>query len=349
MTLSAVFAAILIASMFGCVSENTSVNSGDKPGPKEQASPKTLTIEGSSALNIGETEQYDTFLSVDSADFDSTQLQWFSSDTDVAIVESGKVTAVGVGSCTIRAELSVPLAKGELVLFVVDPEEQARLAEQQAKEREEREKQEAAISPNNSLTAILIDSNGYQIQVSVKMGNWIKGSETSQLQNAWGKVGGTGDIPIKTGSEFKEGEYGGLHTLNDADFAAYVFGTISIANKTTDYPAKNFGNGMVILYLDIELDKSLPTSQLCMFSAVQYGSTTKTNWEYGKAHHSVSFTPDIQSNAWGPAPFAIAIDNAFTPEYPGGNPALDAASSYISTVLYSSDSAHEVISIGKTW
>ncbi|MDR1184312.1 MAG: Ig-like domain-containing protein [Coriobacteriales bacterium] len=320
-------------SMIGCNTQNLPDNIVETPERSH-----TMSITGSKTLDIGESVSLSIV-----ADFtyDSSEVSWTSSNPAVATVDRGTVMAVASGSVTITAEIVEPAVSASIEVSVVDPEEQARQAEAEAAERERQATLDAAVSPSNSLSATLTDNNGYKIQADIKLSNWIKGSESGQLQSAWKKVGGSGSIPITSGSEFEEGESGGLHALNDANSAAYVFGTIAFSNLTTDYPAKNFGGGYVSFNLHIE-NTSQP--QLNMFSAVQYGSSIKTNWTYGgMSLKIVIFTPDMQNNNWGPAPFVIVLENVFTPEYPNGNPTLDAAS------FRGPNLRGESISIGKTW
>jgi hypothetical protein len=348
-----VFLAVVTAiGTIGCATSRGSL--GGTVETPEQIDPgmtRTMTIEGKTELDIGESVSLSIV-----ADFtyDSSEVTWTSSNPGVATVDKGMATAVASGLATITAEIAEPAVSASIEVSVVDPEEQARQAAAEAEERErraadeaaERERQTAldvAVTPSHSFSVTLTDSNGYKIKADIRMGDWIKGSEANMLQRAWEKVSGSGGIPITSGSEFKEGEYGGMHALNDSNYAVYVFGTIAFSNLTTDYPAKNFGGGFV--YFPLRINNA---PRLSMFSAVQYGSSTKTNWSPAYGSRGVDFIADMQSNNWGPVPFVIVFENVFTPEYPNGNPALDGIHFDMCMTSYKIEGDTKLV-VGKTW
>jgi hypothetical protein len=175
--------------------------------------------------------------------------------------------------------------------------------------------------PTNSHTTILEDSNGYKIEVTVNIGSWVKGADSDVVENSWRSVGGDGAMPIGSG-EYKEGQSGGMHKFNP-DTSAYIFGNLTIRNASPEYPISNYGNGYCFVTLNFVTyprgNFPSATSMTAPVTGVQYSNKTNTNW----GNNSVEFTPTLSSNNVGPIPFAIGIENVFSPKTPDGNPLLE--------------------------
>jgi hypothetical protein len=184
---------------------------------------------------------------------------------------------------------------------------------------------DAIVTPSHTYTLLLTDTNGYQVEATIRLGDWIRGSETDTLQAAWAKVGGQGDMPLTAG-KYSAGSYGGGYNLLDTDAAAYVFGTVSFANRTEGFSMENFAGGYLHLYSSPRTAKSRSTADLGMpaIAVTQYGSTLRSDATEVWGNSSLSLVqPDFQGDSWGPVPFVIALDNVFTPNYPEGDPQLD--------------------------
>jgi len=196
-----------------------------------------------------------------------------------------------------------------------------------------------------------MDSNGYKLRTTVRIGGWIKGSDTDKLQQAWKSVGGRNAMPLTSGRR----DGGGITFNFSQESAAYIFGTVSFANMTPEFPASNFGNGLVMFTLAPRVynGQTLTFGGWVNYVAPAFG-TSVFMVEYSNKTDYIRVRADMQSNNWGPVPFVLAIDNVFNPNYPNGNPELDQVTlhpvppgSNLENKAWTYDET--VISVKKTW
>jgi hypothetical protein len=341
--------AIIVATvLIGCGSAKTQV----EEAPVEEVPPTySMQISGKTEINVGER----TTLSVKADfDFNEAEVVWTSSDPSIATVEAGEVTAIAPGQTDIVASYPDPNASVTLTITVPDPEVQKAEAEAKKKEEEKKAAEQAAQAKINAATTIghtfdvtYTDKNGYKMKATIKMGDWIKGSETAMLQKAWTNAGGKDSMPLTEGTYYAIDGYGLKWTMIDSSAAAYVFGSVSFTYITTNYPITSFSGGSFELSASVEgIDATCKLGYV--LSATQYSSTIESDTGSGgriaKPHLS-----EFTSNRWGPVPFAIAIDNVFNPNYPNGDPDLDTIKLSFDTGGSTEREPDELFSIGKTW
>ena len=98
--------------------------------------------------------------------------------------------------------------------------------------RIEDEKKAALLWPGKTYTWETKDANGYVVEVKMKMGSWIKASDTESLNKAWQKAGGEGDAP--DASLFNSGKWSKFDYFR-SDSTAMTFATLELTNKTEGY------------------------------------------------------------------------------------------------------------------
>lgn len=212
-------------------------------------------------------------------------------------------------------------------------------------------KLEAKITPNNSYSITATDSKGNKEKITIKIGNWIKGSETDLLDKAWTKVGGDGSMPLTDSFSGDGVSSGGTFKPKEA---AYVFGTVTVENMTPDFTAKNFSNGDSSVYLipQIQFDgmftnlQSLANAGFTVAQGREY--TSETSCDLVSSLNPL-VRPDMVSNMWGSAPFVIGVENVFTPNFPDGNPKLNEAYFFLSSANFIPIEGDTQFQIGKTW
>lgn len=174
-----------------------------------------------------------------------------------------------------------------------------------------------AVTSRETHSITVTDGNGNSQRITVSIGSWVKGSDPALLDEAWSIVGGEGPMPITDDGGF---------TASDG---AFVFGTVSIENLTTDFPAENFANGNSWVYLSplVRFDGFFTNwhgpeyeGMGATLQARQYSSGAQSDAVSGS---NPLIRAAMSSNRWGPAPFVLALDTVFTPKYPEGNPKFD--------------------------
>lgn len=220
---------------------------------------------------------------------------------------------------------------------------------------EKKAKLQEAITPKDTYSITATDANGNKEKITIKIGKWIKGSETELLDKAWGIVGRSGSMPLT-------GSYGGDRTRPGGTFhpkdAAYVFGTVSIENMTPDFSAKNFYNGQSLVYLTPKVhfeSKNMYIGDLVPLESLGFGNVVQ-----GRQYSSESscdlvsdgsnplVLADMTSNTWGPCAFVIGVEDVFTPNYPEGNPKLNDVYFILSSVALSGEGDTK-FNIEKSW
>ena len=187
---------------------------------------------------------------------------------------------------------------------------------------EEEAKILTSVSPNNSHTYTFKTSGGYEIEVTLKIGSWIKASDTELLSRAWAAVGGSGDAP--TAETFKTG-YSAQEEFR-SDRSVIAFGTISLKNLTNGYDITSeypLDTKVQIAagYHDGKRLVNYPAQKLGFWRLlVAYSSGTTLSQL--QAPHFKDISARMVDNSWGPTPIAMAVSNVFNPNFPDGNPDL---------------------------
>ena len=212
-------------------------------------------------------------------------------------------------------------------------------------------KMQQVVSAMKSYSIKAIDGNGNRQKITVRIGSWIKGSDTELVEMGWQGVGGEGEMPL-TGTYSRQSA-----GLTDATFtqkdAAYVFGTMSIENLTPDFDAENFNGGAawVSLKLLVPFDGAFTSwrdlSWECgeVVQAVQYNDGVDTSVMYGNQLAKANMTSD----EWGPVPFVIGVDTVFSPKHRKGDPVLVDTRFVLSSAPFIKVTGDTEFRIKKTW
>jgi hypothetical protein len=209
-----------------------------------------------------------------------------------------------------------------------------------------------AVTPKDSHIITATDSDGNKETITIKIGKWIKGSETATLDKAWSIIGGTGSMPL-TGSYDGNGyTTGGTFRPDDS---AYVFGTVSIQNSTPDFSADNFSNGNSWATLSPQVKSDgFFTGWEDLTSAGFGGVVQCREYSTGAVCNRVGGSNQLvnakmSGNAWGPVSFVIGVETVFTPKYPDGNPKLNDAHFLLSGTSSTTTTGDTDFQIGKSW
>lgn len=173
-------------------------------------------------------------------------------------------------------------------------------------------------TPQKKVVVKVTDPDGYQMRLTVTYTKWIKGSDIDALTAAWHTVGGAGEAPLSITS-------GGAGYYK-ASHSAVFYGTVAVENLTTDYDATDFGGTDPSVQLIPSMPASNYTGVISRIGpmAIQAGSNGATGFpRLGTGSTFTLVTPKLSSDSWGPMPFAVGIDNVFSPKYPKGNPLLN--------------------------
>lgn len=228
---------------------------------------------------------------------------------------------------TKKSELQKQLDSLNMAVSAIENSRQNLIA-QIATENEA--KIQESITPKDTYSIIATDDKGNKEKITIKIGKWIKGSDTDLLNKSWNKVGGKGTMSLPS-------------TIAGFNFhprtAAFVFGNVSVENMTPDFDANsfNYGNSWVLLTLDV-ISSDLPA----VVQGRQYTSGTK--WDIV----GPLAAPEMDSNSWGPVPFVIGVEGVFSPNFPNGNPKLDSAHFALSSSCPSLEGP-KIFQVGKTW
>lgn len=176
------------------------------------------------------------------------------------------------------------------------------------------------------LVTTVTDSNGYRMKLTFRVGKWIKGSDTSALEAAWESVGGDGGVPlVSTVSSEGWGTYNAVGN-------AIVFGTVEVQNLSTEYPVSGFGNGNHAIKFepnahlyDRNADYGTVIAKIgpmAIATGVSSGLIESGFPRFSAENKFTLVNPSMNTDTWGPVPFAVGIDRVFSPKYPKGNPML---------------------------
>ncbi len=152
---------------------------------------------------------------------------------------------------------------------------------------------------------------GYTYTTTLKIGSWVKATDTEGISAAWRAVGGSGSAPDASSFIYLSN----LSTRFSADTSIMAFGTVSFLDTTqggfnisdTTYnPPADINGSLNTLYVD---------SCICYSNSNEY----RHSYEIPNAYF-LHFAPEMIGRNWGPVPFVICIADAISPNYPDGNP-----------------------------
>ena len=174
----------------------------------------------------------------------------------------------------------------------------------------------------HELTKTYEDSDGYIVDLNVKISNWFTNEE--QLSNAWNE--------ISNGSEFDAFQpydiVGSGKTIKyDSDEVLYAVGTLNVVNKTPGYENENRK-----VSIRISSDYYKIGAEVYTDEGIKYYTTgdTSTMIKGGMAQLCDSYNcspiltgkdhnPHGYTNTWGTRPFIIALPINKTPKNPEGD------------------------------
>lgn len=166
---------------------------------------------------------------------------------------------------------------------------------------------------DNSLSPVLaftgtVNTDGYEIEYTVSVTNWLKASDPEYLQQAWKAAGAKGDVPdIKSFSDYGNDGF-------TSENAAVAFGNISFKNTTAG--SDIISDDPVSFSLGVGASEYFDNYRTKIY--IGYGSSP-TMASFSKY---AAFSPKMTSNKWGPVPFMIVYSSGFTDDNPDGDPAL---------------------------
>lgn len=174
----------------------------------------------------------------------------------------------------------------------------------------------------HELTKTYEDSDGYIVDLNVKISNWFTNEE--QLSNAWNE--------ISNGSEFDAFQPydivgSGKTRKYDSDEVLYAVGTLNVVNKTPGYENENRK-----VSIRISSDYYKIGAEVYTDEGIKYYTTgdTSTMIKGGMAQLCDSYNcspiltgkdhnPHGYTNTWGTRPFIIALPINKTPKNPEGD------------------------------
>lgn len=160
---------------------------------------------------------------------------------------------------------------------------------------------------------------GYTYTSTLKIGPWVKASDTETINNIWKKIGGSGNVPDIDNFTLNKWSYG-IHFSSQTSIMA--FGTMSV----TDTTQGSFSISDTSNQLSLGITSSELTSNLTCDSYV--GFTNGGEYLHSlnsRSNYIVQMNPKMNSKTWGTVPFVVCVNEAISPEYPNGKPdAMDA-------------------------
>jgi len=162
-------------------------------------------------------------------------------------------------------------------------------------------------------------NGGYSYTATLKVGPWVKASDTETVNAAWQAVGGKGSLPDING--FRPNGYATYDHFFENGTSVYAFGTISITDTTQGgFSIGDSSQSLSVTVASPEIKKSNKSFD----GLVQYGGSNNkyTHSVESYVNNLVHVTPDMKNKNWGPVPFAVCVAETVTPEYPDGNPTI---------------------------
>lgn len=153
---------------------------------------------------------------------------------------------------------------------------------------------------------------GYSYTATLKIGPWVKASDTESTNNIWQSIGGTGSIPFDsfTYNNWSSGIHFGEGT------SIMAFGTIAIEDTTQGgFSIADSSQGISIDVYSQELSHATLVDSYAQTSSGSY--LHSQDIRNTRVFH---VSPGMNGRNWGPVPFVICANEALSPEYPDGKP-----------------------------
>jgi len=155
-------------------------------------------------------------------------------------------------------------------------------------------------------TSEIKSSDGYTVEGKMKIGSWIKASDSQKVNEIWKQAGGEGEAPdIKDYNYYKDSE------AFRSDKAAIAFATVEYTNTTSGY---DFSESFPFKLSD---KVSLVGKSTVSHNTIVYFSNRPVSDE---KYYNIT----MKKNHWGPVVVGIVATNVFGPNYDAnGNEDLD--------------------------
>lgn len=157
-------------------------------------------------------------------------------------------------------------------------------------------------------------SGGYSYNVTLKIGSWVKATETETINNIWESIGGSGSVPDINSFTYNSWS-SGVHFGKGTSIMA--FGTVAIEDTTQG----GFSLSDTSNYISVDVFSYGLTKGTLVDSYIQ----TSNGGSYlhsaeGRNNRVLHVYPEMKKRTWGPVPFVICANEAISPEYPDGKP-----------------------------
>ncbi len=173
------------------------------------------------------------------------------------------------------------------------------------------------------------DEEGYEFEITVKVGPWILQSNSELINAAWDEVGQGKELPTisslgisdshidSSRCERRFSDYICFSCKKSNFDMYYAVGTIEIRNITSGFSLSENNTRDVSLYFDSDSfydpkDYTLPAMCRTYFSTPT-DSASQVSWRYIKAGTAL-----VNSDRWGPAAFVLMHGESYSPNNPEG-------------------------------
>lgn len=171
-------------------------------------------------------------------------------------------------------------------------------------------------APDKTVVVEVTDSDGYQLQLTMTLSEWVRANDPAAAEAAWQGVGGRGDAPLLADAD----------RYVAGDSAAVLYGNASVTNLSTGFEASGFGGGYAPVVLTPFYEEDGETQNYTyvmqqfgpLVSATEFSSGIQFKAFPGPATSPGLFSPKLTSDRWGPVAFAIGFSTVVTPKSPDG-------------------------------
>lgn len=162
-------------------------------------------------------------------------------------------------------------------------------------------------------------SGGYSYEATLKIGSWVKASDTDMVNSIWSSIGGTGSAPAIENFTYNNWS-SGVHFSEGTSIMA--FGTISVDDTTQGgFNLSDSSTSISIAVYSKELNKALLVdSCVAVDSGYKYLHSEEASQAARDVGYVLRVSPKMTGNTWGPQPFVICCKEALSPEHPDGDP-----------------------------
>ena len=228
---------------------------------------------------------------------------------DTATIQQ-QTTQLTTDTATVTTSVSTLTTADQSVATSVQTKKDADAAAKAAEEAAAAAAAEEAQKASHTATIVTTDSAGYTIEYTLEISDWVKATDTATLEASWKKYGGTSPMPLISG-------YYGGGTMVNLDKAAYLFGQLTVSNKTSGFSlaGQNWYTPLIDFRYPVSTFSDSWGSRGYIVSCL--GSQNSTCNGFGSFRFQGTFPT---SEVSGPQPFVVALTNAIvvTPNEPDG-------------------------------